>query len=128
MNDGVTGYVNHTVPIALFCWLRWPQDFRRSVEEVIRLGGDTDTTGAITGALAGATVGESGIPTELLSGILEWRYSIPWMRELANELEQRLSGGSAKPLRSPWLLSLLHNPLFAAVVLIHGFRRLFPPY
>src|SRR5262249_15937531 len=57
LRRGVTGYIYHTVPMALFCWLRFPGDFHRAVEEVILLGGDTDTTGAITGAIAGATVG-----------------------------------------------------------------------
>src|SRR5262249_13042069 len=48
---GVSGYVYHTVPVALYAWLRRPGDFRRAVEDVIALGGDADSTGAITGAL-----------------------------------------------------------------------------
>ena len=76
MGRGVSGYIYHTVPVALFCWLRWPGDFRRAVEEVILLGGDADTTGAVVGGIAGATVGQGGIPAEWLQGILEWPRSV----------------------------------------------------
>jgi len=55
--DGVSGYIYHTVPIALFCWLRFPGDFRESVGAAIRLGGDTDTVGGIVGALGGISSG-----------------------------------------------------------------------
>jgi hypothetical protein len=57
LRRGVSGYVYHTVPLALYCWLRHPSDFRQAVEAVIDLGGDADSTGAIVGGLAGATVG-----------------------------------------------------------------------
>ena len=48
---GVTGYIHHMVPICLHTWLRAPRDFAGAVEGVIALGGDTDTTAAIVGAL-----------------------------------------------------------------------------
>jgi hypothetical protein len=35
------------------------------VEEVIALGGDADSTGAVVGGIAGATVGVAGIPARL---------------------------------------------------------------
>ena len=62
LERGVTGYINHTVPVALYCWLRWPSDFRHAVEDAIVAGGDTDTTAAIVGGLAGATLGVRAIP------------------------------------------------------------------
>ena len=48
--EGVSGYVMHTVPVVLYTWLLHGTDFQRAVEEVILLGGDSDTTGAIVGA------------------------------------------------------------------------------
>src|SRR5262249_6017629 len=69
---GITGYVNHTVPVALYCWLRYAGDYRRTVEEAIALGGDSDTTGAIAGAMAGATLGTAAIPGDLLDGLAAW--------------------------------------------------------
>src|SRR5262249_38972216 len=55
---GVTGYVHHTVPMCLHAWLASPHNFRGALERIIGLGGDSDTTGAIVGALAGASAGE----------------------------------------------------------------------
>jgi ADP-ribosylglycohydrolase len=131
LRRGVTGYIYHTVPAALFCWLRFPGDFRRAVEEVILLGGDTDTTGAITGAIAGATVGPAGIPADWLDGIRDWPWSVAWLRGLASRVAERFSAaGAATDSRYPSrrVARLPRNALFATVVLAHGFRRLLPPY
>ena len=69
---GVTGYVYHTVPVAVYAWLRHYGDFRATVEAALDCGGDTDTVGAIAGALAGGTVVGRGSPprgsTELSTG------------------------------------------------------------
>jgi hypothetical protein len=132
LHRGVTGYVYHTVPVAIYCWLRSPGDFRKAVEEVIALGGDSDTTGAITGALVGATVGEAGIPADWVAGLLEWPRSVSWMQALGDRLaaqfSEREQARSRGPLRLFWLGLLPRNLLFLLVVLLHGFRRLLPPY
>lgn len=122
LRRGVTGYVHHTVPMCLHAWLRAPRDFARVVTEVIELGGDSDTTGAIVGALAGASAGEGAIPAEWLR-IVDYPRSVTWIRTLARSLNER-SG----PLRLWWPLIPLRNAAFAAVVLAVGLRRLLPPY
>lgn len=53
LDRGVSGYVNHTVPVALYCWLRWPGDYRKAVEEVILLGGTPTRRPRSSGALSG---------------------------------------------------------------------------
>jgi ADP-ribosyl-[dinitrogen reductase] hydrolase len=131
LQRGVTGYVYHTVPLALYCWLRAPGDFRAAVEEVILLGGDTDTTGAITGALVGATVGVQGIPAEWLNGILDWPRTGAWMRTLADRLALAFATEEPRtqkqvPLFWPGILP--RNLFFFLVVLVHILRRLLPPY
>ncbi|HEY7425755.1 MAG TPA: ADP-ribosylglycohydrolase family protein [Gemmataceae bacterium] len=126
LRHGVSGYIYHTVPVVLYAWLRWSGDFRRTVEEVIALGGDADTTGAISGALAGATSGVRGIPAEWLDGICEWPRSVAWMRTLAERLASRESKQGSPPLCWPALVP--RNVLFLVLVLLHGFRRLLPPY
>jgi ADP-ribosyl-[dinitrogen reductase] hydrolase len=132
LEKGVTGYINHTVPVALFCWLRWPGDFRCALEEVILLGGDADTTGAIVGALAGATVGRLGIPSDWLSGIVEWPRSVHWIGKLAERLVQTIQAPATVPRQKPislaWPAVLFRNLFFLLIVLVHGFRRLVPPY
>ncbi|WP_044243635.1 ADP-ribosylglycohydrolase family protein [Chondromyces apiculatus] len=139
LERGVTGYMLHTVPAALFCWLQSPGDVARSVEEIILLGGDADSTGAIVGGLAGATAGASAIPPAWLDGICDYPRSISWMRRLGARLAARFGGASAAvsalepgdrlgPLPLFWPAIFPRNAVFLALALAHGFRRMFPPY
>ncbi|MEZ6188000.1 MAG: ADP-ribosylglycohydrolase family protein [Planctomycetota bacterium] len=125
---GISGYVNHTVPAVLYCYLRSPEDFAQSLEAVIRLGGDADTTGAILGGIAGARAGAAGIPEPWVAGVRDYPRSVPWLRELARRLAAQQAGEDARPLGLFWPAIPLRNALFATVVLVHGFRRLLPPY
>jgi ADP-ribosyl-[dinitrogen reductase] hydrolase len=132
LQRGISGYVYHTVSLALYCWLRHRGHFRRAIEEVIALGGDADSTGAVVGGLAGAALGAGGIPAEWLDGLLEWPRSVAWMRRLAEHLTQQFptagSPARQRPLHLFWPGVLPRNLLFLSVVLGHGFRRLLPPY
>jgi ADP-ribosylglycohydrolase len=129
---GVTGYINHTVPVALYCCLRWRTNFRRAVEEVVELGGDTDTTGAIVGGIMGATLGVKAIPPEWIDGLLEWPRSASWMKRLGERLAAAATPHSGprpgKPLPLLWPALLPRNVFFAAAVIAHGVRRILPPY
>ena len=51
----------HSVPTAVFSFLANP-DFEAAVVYAVSLGGDADTIGAMTGAIAGACFGIEGIP------------------------------------------------------------------
>jgi ADP-ribosyl-[dinitrogen reductase] hydrolase len=129
---GISGYIYRTVPVALYVWLRSPGDYRTAVEEVIRLGGDTDSTAAIVGALVGATAGVQVIPVDWLAGLLEWPRSVAWMRALAARLAEQFAPDKAREpqraLRLFWPGLIPRNLVFLAIVLLHGFRRLLPPY
>lgn len=59
------GWTVYTARLGVGFLLRAP-DFRSGVEEVVRLGGDADTNGAVAGALLGARLGVGGIPPEWL--------------------------------------------------------------
>lgn len=128
-NKGVSGYVYHTVPIAIHAWLSHPHDFRQAIEAAIRCGGDTDTVAAIVGGIVGAGTGRDGIPKAWLDDLCEWPRSISWMTKLATRLTDNVVNG--KPTRvlslQAWAI-LPRNLFFLAVVLLHGFRRLLPPY
>jgi len=125
LQRGVSGYMYHTVPIALFCWLRRPGDFERAVADAILLGGDADTVGAIVGALAGAHVGAGGIPRPWIEGIMEFPRSTAWIRRVGEALSNE---NRATPLPLAWPVLPLRNLSFILIVLFHGFRRLLPPY
>lgn len=139
LENGVSGYMVHTVSAVLFCWLRWPGEFRRPVEEIILLGGDTDSTAAILGGLAGACCGVNSIPREWLDNLIEWPYSVTWMQfRLAANLHIRLESKAANsspiprlcplPMGLTALAVLGRNIVFLTIVLAHGLRRLLPPY
>ncbi|NJM10761.1 MAG: ADP-ribosylglycohydrolase family protein [Synechococcaceae cyanobacterium SM1_2_3] len=126
---GVSGYIYHTVPVVAYAWFRHCGDFRQTLTTVLDCGGDTDTTGAIVGALAGATVGEAGIPAQWRAGITDWPRSLRLLRTLADRLETVITTGQAgAPVRYFWPAIPLRNLIFLLIVLAHGFRRLLPPY
>jgi hypothetical protein len=129
LSRGVSGYTYHTVPVAIHCWLSFPDDFQKAVTAAIECGGDADTTAAIVGGIVGARVGKDGIPTEWISGILEWPRSVGWMESIGIALSQAWpsSHASRAPSANP-IAVVLRNLIFLAIVLCHGFRRLGPPY
>ncbi|MFN0163574.1 MAG: ADP-ribosylglycohydrolase family protein [Burkholderiales bacterium] len=126
---GVSGFMLHTLPAVLHVWLRHQSDWRGGVEEIIRLGGDTDTTAAILGGIIGARVGRAGIPAALVDTLIDWPRSPAMILEVAARLAEALRLGRPLPaVRSIVLAHPLRNLVFLAIVLAHGFRRLLPPY
>lgn len=124
LSHGVSGYVYHTVPVAIYAWLTHPHDFRAAVTTIIACGGDTDSTGAIVGGILGTAVGPSGFPQAWRTGLLEWPRSVSWIEKLG----QQLATGAPPAPRLLFPATLLRNLFFLPIVLFHGFRRLFPPY
>lgn len=57
------------VPTALLAFLQHQSSFEEAVRFAIGLGGDTDTIGAMTGALAGAHLGRRAIPATWLDRV-----------------------------------------------------------
>jgi ADP-ribosylglycohydrolase len=128
LRGGVSGYVYHAVPAVLQVWLRLPDDFAGGVTDIIRAGGDSDSTGAILGALIGARVGPDGIPAPWVDGLWEWPRSVEWMGRLGAELARMRSGQTPSPVRVAGWQIPLRNALFTGAVLAHGLRRTLPPY
>ena len=57
------GYVIHTLEASIWCLLN-SKSFEEAVLKAVNLGEDTDTTGCVTGGLAGMYYGLKGIPKE----------------------------------------------------------------
>ncbi len=126
---GISGYIFHTVPAVIHCWLSHQHDFEGAVKAMIRCGGDTDTTAAIVGAIVGSSVGADGIPEKWRNNLWEWPRTRIWMTALGNQLAQVCESGSAQsPLSLPFYSIFIRNLAFMLIVLCHGLRRLFPPY
>ncbi len=123
LGKGITGFVNHTVPVVVHVWARHRNDLGAALTEVIRLGGDTDTTAAIVGGMIGAGTGAAGVPGQWLDGLLEWPRGPAWMRRLAASLA---NGAPPPGMAWPWVLP--RNALFTAGVFSLLGRRLLPPW
>lgn len=64
---GTSGYVADSVPLALFASRQSPQiGFTAMLEQIVEAGGDTDSNASIACQVAGATLGHTGLPRELL--------------------------------------------------------------
>lgn len=82
-----SGYVVHTLDAALWCVSR-SANFEEAVLLAANLGEDADTVAAVTGQIAGAIWGASGIPRH-------WRNRLAWEERIvriASELLQAAAG------------------------------------
>lgn len=61
-----SGYVLHSLEASLWCVLT-SSSYKETVLKAVNLGGDTDTTGAIAGGLAGLIYGYEAISTEWIN-------------------------------------------------------------
>ncbi len=123
--NGVSGYVMHSVPYAVVIWYLHHGDYQATAQAAIQAGGDVDTVAAMAGALAGATVGYQGVPSDWVAGIVDRPHGPDYLYALAQGVAQQ--HGHTGSLRfSPWLFP--RGIVFTTLVLLHGLRRLLPPW
>ena len=67
LGEGWTG--EEALAIAIYCAARHEQSFENAVRAAVSHGGDSDSTGAITGNIIGARLGICGIPEKYLSAL-----------------------------------------------------------
>ena len=129
LEKGVTGYIYHTVPVVIQVWLRHQHDFPKAILEIVKLGGDTDTTAAILGGIIGANTGKNGIPKSWIDDLWEWPRSVKWIERLGLVLTKSIESGDAgKPPSLFFPVLLVRNLLFLMIALVHVCRRVLPPY
>ncbi|MEM7560846.1 MAG: ADP-ribosylglycohydrolase family protein [Planctomycetota bacterium] len=129
LEKGVSGYVYHSVPVALHAWMTHRDDFASAVQNVIRCGGDTDTVAAMAGGIIGAQFGSECIPRDWLARMAEPCYGETYLSHLGQALYESWAGETETvPPSFRWYYLLPRNSLFLVTVLVHGFRRLLPPY
>lgn len=109
-DSGPTGWVVHSVNAAIEVWKQNP-DPVDAMEAVIRLGGDTDSVGAMVGGILGAKPG------------VIW--PDPWLRIVGWPRPPDLK---RLPASVSYFRLLAGHVAQLLVVLGHGFRRLLPPY
>ena len=79
-----------TLSISLFCALHFQDDFRGGVLAAINHGGDSDSTGAVTGNILGALLGKAAIPAEWIQKLDQ----ASLVEEVAGDLFIRVKGDS----------------------------------
>jgi ADP-ribosyl-[dinitrogen reductase] hydrolase len=79
-----SGYVLHTLEASIWCFLK-TNTYSEAVLKAVNLGNDTDTTGCVTGGLAGLYYGTNAIPADWLA-VLARRSDIA---DLAGKLNEK---------------------------------------
>lgn len=80
-----SGYVLHSLEASLWCFMK-SESYSEAVLKAVNLGEDTDTTGTITGGIAGIYYGFENIPEEWVSELVRKKD----IEELCIKLEQKL--------------------------------------
>lgn len=80
-----SGYVLHSLEASLWCFLN-SESYSEAVLKAVNLGEDTDTTGAITGGIAGIYYGFENIPEEWMAELVRKED----IENLCNKLENKL--------------------------------------
>jgi poly(ADP-ribose) glycohydrolase ARH3 len=75
-----------SVPLALFNFLRWGDDYEGAVVQTALCGGDVDSICSMTGALAGALDGEEALPARWLARAEDRRRGLRFVSALADRI------------------------------------------
>lgn len=123
---GITGYMYDTVPAVYQAWQRYRHHPVAGMNALIQSGGDTDSTCAIFGGIVGVRHAD-----DLQNGIrgiwCEPRLAPKFFNALSKQAFS-LDKRPACAIKFTVPITLLRNVVFLIIVLVHGFRRLLPPY
>ena len=86
---GLTSYAPQTLAAAFYAFAARKDSFEEAVTLAINAGGDTDGIGSITGAIAGAYHGLSGIPEHWCKGLLNYQRVIMVARQLHEVVQKQ---------------------------------------
>ena len=78
------GYVIYTLEASIWCLLN-SKNYKEAVLRAVNLGEDTDTTGAVTGGLAGLYYGKEAIPQEWIEQLAR----LEDIKEVLGKLEEK---------------------------------------
>jgi len=81
---GMNCTMSFQVPAAYFLLHRYPDDFEQAVLTAVNAGGNTAVRAALTGALVGARVGLSGIPSRFIEGLQDHEHLLELCDRVTN--------------------------------------------
>lgn len=90
---------DEALAIAVYCALKYPNDFDKAMIAAVNHSGDSDSTGAIAGNILGAYLGLSGIPQKYLRNL----ELVDVLTEIADDLHRGIGDDEA------WLTKYLHG-------------------
>ncbi len=96
--------VFNSVPTAIYAFLSHYKSFEKTVSFAVSLGGDTDTIGAMSGAMSGAYHGKKGIPPRWLHQLENGEKGRDYIEMLADRLwrmKQSGQGSAATDIEAP---------------------------
>ncbi|UPQ74692.1 ADP-ribosylglycohydrolase family protein [Chryseobacterium nepalense] len=85
------GYVVHSLEASLWCFLN-SENYSEAVLKAVNLGEDTDTTGAITGGIAGIYYGFENIPKDWVDMLARKKD----IEKLCEKLEEKLNNSNER--------------------------------
>lgn len=87
---GVSGYVVESVPFALFAACRVKElGFGDMLEQIIAVGGDTDTNASLAGQVAGTALGLGGLPKDFVERLPQAELVLGIARAFAERIGRR---------------------------------------
>jgi len=121
LEKGITGYIYHTVPMAIYAWLRHREEYRRGMESLLDCGGDTDTVGAIYSALAAAELSSSNqIPAPWHERIIHWPRMEPYEEKLRANYSAFMDAQPVDRFSANWFALWVRNVQTFFVILFHA--------
>ncbi len=75
-----------SVPTAIYAFLCYGGNFKKTIEFCISLGGDTDTISAMAGALSGSYIGSQSLPPQWLTELEDGEKGRTYISKIAEEL------------------------------------------
>jgi len=124
LEKAVGGYIYYTLPMVLHVWLKHKNNLREALIEIIKCGGDTDTTGAILGSIIG--VRDKKSVQKWIDTIMDYPLSPAYIQKISYTLSEVIE--SKKVQKAPhffFLTTILRNMVFLSIVLIVSLTRWF---
>ncbi len=127
LKRGVTGYSLHVVPVALYAWLRHPDEFRTALAAALDCGGDRTLLERSLGRCRALSLGKTKMQ---LNGLLELGMAkVDFScRKLLKDYQQNSSGKPVGSIGCFWPGIVLRNVIFIFTVLVREVQTTAPPY
>ncbi len=130
---GIPSTAGPTALMAIYSWLTNHDNFEKTVERAVLLGGDAETLGAVAGGLSGIHLGKKGIPEKLRDNLFAFPNTRRWLNATSKRFVDWPHGSedlhqspamSSRPVLQ-FLRSMVLNVLLGLLALVRLPWRIF---